>query len=87
MTGYPYFDIIFGTTPITFNMQMTALGCALGSLLVGLFTKLTPYDWTNIYDKKDFGAPPSFINDLTAQLKTFEDNLLKRSATRELMDE
>ena len=66
MTGYPHFCVIFGTTPITFAMQMTALGCALGSLVVGFFTKLTPYKWTNFYDKQNFGAPPTLINDLTA---------------------
>ena len=87
MTGYPWICIIFGTTPMTFEMQMTALGCAIGSLLVGLFTKLTPFDWTRVYGAKDFGAPPKSINDLFDKLKGAEDTMFKRSATRDLMNE
>ena len=68
-------------------MQMTALGCAIGSLLVGLFTKLTPFDWTRVYGAKVFGAPPKSINDLFDKLKGAEDTMFKRSATRELMNE
>ena len=85
MTGYPWICIIFGTTPMTFEMQMTALGCAVGSLLVGLFTKLTPFNWTRAYGAKDFGAPPKFINDLNDKLKSAEHDMFKKSATQELM--
>lgn len=45
MTGYPAIGYIFGTTQITFAMQMTSLGCGIGVWIVTFFTKLTSMNW------------------------------------------
>jgi len=54
MTGYPYFGVIFGCTPITYQMHLFAAAAAFGSLLVGFITKLTPFSWTDCYGQHDF---------------------------------
>ena len=41
ITSYPSLCQIFNTTPITFGMHMTALGCATGSLVVGYLLNLS----------------------------------------------
>lgn len=40
LIGFPVIGVVFSTTPLTLAMQLTAIGCALGSLLVGLLLKL-----------------------------------------------
>lgn len=49
MSGYNWTGVIFGTTPLTLAMQITALLFGLGSLLVAVIAKATPYRWVKIY--------------------------------------
>jgi len=49
MSGYNWTGVIFGTTPLTLAMQITALLFGMGSLLVAVIAKATPYRWVNIY--------------------------------------
>lgn len=46
IVSYPFLRGVFGCTPITLSMHITAFSCAVGSLLIGLLVKFTPYRWT-----------------------------------------
>jgi len=45
IVSYPFLRGIFGCTPLTLNMHITAFCLGLGSLLVALVVKFTPYSF------------------------------------------
>lgn len=56
MTSYSYFGIIFNTTPLSLAMQLTAVGCALGTWLVALCIKFMDpkyFVWFTIPEDED----------------------------------
>jgi len=85
MTGYPALGIIFGTTPITFAMNLTAIFCAFGSLAVGFIWKLTlstyPGDHEYQRDIKFIGYVNQKIESLRDRLKT-RTNLTRQSTIK-----
>lgn len=46
MVGYSWSGVIFETCPIPFSMHITAAFLGLGSLLVCLIVKFTPFRYT-----------------------------------------
>lgn len=51
MVSYNWNSVIFDSTPITLAMQMTAVGCGLGSWLVAICAKYIPerfFNWFNM---------------------------------------
>jgi len=46
MIGYSWSGVIFQTSPIPFSMHITAFVLGVGSLLVGLIVKFTPFRYT-----------------------------------------
>ena len=89
MTGYPALGIIFGTTPITFAMNLTAIFCAFGSLAVGFIWKLTLSTYPGnheLYDRdKEFiGYIDQKIESIGDLFKTSKD--LTRQSTIKLLE-
>jgi hypothetical protein len=46
MVSVPQICLFFLTTPLTFSMHLTAFLLGVGSLLVALAVKKTPFEWT-----------------------------------------
>ena len=51
MTGYPSVGKIFGTTPLTWAMHLTAVGAGLGTFVVAAIAKATPDSWLEAFPK------------------------------------
>jgi magnesium-transporting ATPase (P-type) len=56
MTSYSYFGVIFDSTPLSLAMQLTAVGCGLGTWLVALCVKFMDpkyFVWFTIPEDED----------------------------------
>ena len=51
IAGYPSVGKIFGTTPLTFAMHMTAIGAGLFTFVVAAIAKATPDSWLESFPK------------------------------------
>lgn len=47
IVSYPFLRGIFGCTPLTLSMHITAFSLALFGLVLGLAVKFTPYEWAD----------------------------------------
>jgi len=69
--SFEWLCFVFGTTPITWQMQVTALCCGLGTLVISALVKLTPHNWIKKCEKRNdsdiFSDRMSFLRQTAEQ--------------------
>lgn len=77
MIGNGTIGIIFMTTPLTLGMHLTAFLCGIGSLLVALGVKFTPFEWTDKFPRlEEKQTEDSFTAKLEARLNKAHSSVL-----------
>jgi len=77
MTGYPAIGVVFGTTPISLAMHLTAIGCAFGSLAVGFIWKLILSTYPD--EHKDLEDQKNYMRYLNQKIESLKDRLKTRN--------